>query len=113
MSREILQRTCKNSNAKLIIKENIPKKAVASKTAPKQKSTKKASGNKQSTRKAAANASNLVVIINAIGKFIRKNIKIKKPKKFLLIDIDSESKNLLQACYDIKKYIFFLILELF
>ena len=41
----------------------------------------------------------------SIKRFIRKNINIKKPKKFLVIDIDVTSKNILQAKYDIEKYI--------
>jgi hypothetical protein len=108
MSRIVLDRRCKNSNSKTLFSKNAAlKNAALKKSAPK----KLAAPKKSTSKKLASNvteADSSDVIVNAIGKFIRKNINIKKPRKFLVIDIDVTSKNILQAKYDIEKYILIL-----
>jgi hypothetical protein len=99
MARIVLHRSCKNSNSKTLFSKN----AALKKSAPKKSVPKKSTSKKLALNVTEADSSD--VIVNAIGKFIRKNINIKKPKKFLVIDIDVTSKNILQAKYDIEKYI--------
>ena len=125
-----MPRRCKNFVSKILSakhptsKKVSPKRALSNKASPKRASPNKASPNKASPKRAspkralpnrasskkpaykeaAANAS-LTVVKNKIEKFIRNNIRIKKPKKFLQIDIDSNSKDILQVKYDINKYI--------
>ncbi len=81
-----------------------PKRALPNKGSPKGALPKRASSKKAAYKEAVANDS-LTAVINKIEKFIRNNIRIKKPKKFLQIDIDSYSKDILQEKYDINKYI--------
>ena len=47
--------------------------------------------------------SSFKVLKNVIEKFIRKNIHIKKPRKFFAIDIDARLKNYLEENFEIKK----------
>ena len=109
MSRIVLHRSCKNSNSKTLFSKNAAsKKITTKKLAPKKLAPMKLAPMKSTSKKSAskeAEAESNDVIKNAIKRFIRKNINIKKPKKFLVIDIDVTSKNILQAKYDIEKYI--------
>jgi len=53
--------------------------------------------------KRAVSFSSLNVLKNAIQKFINKNISIKKPKKYFVIDIDARLKHCLEERFQIKK----------
>jgi hypothetical protein len=47
--------------------------------------------------------SSLKILKNAIQKFINKNINIKKPKKFFVINIDARLKKYLEENFQVQK----------
>ena len=90
---EHLQRSCKH----LATKNYFQK-------LPRLDSVKKKASKKTASKKTASSPQCLPQFcLNAIQKFIFKNIDIKKPRKLFVIDVDENSKNVLQAIYNIKK----------